>query len=83
MWADNDSAKSNCGEGRTYSTDACPYSEFGGCQMNGDSVMESIAWVYSDGAGGYANKSITYAINTCNSVPNGKWITPDSLLEEE
>ncbi len=38
-------AELNCGEGRTYSTNACPYSEFGGCQMNGESVMESIACI--------------------------------------
>ena len=82
MWNDSDSAKLNCGEGRTFSTNACPYSEFGGCQMNGGSVMESIAWVYGQGAGGYTNESVVYAISACNSVPNGKWVTPESLLEE-
>ena len=83
MWSDSDSAELNCGEGRNFSTNACPYSEFGGCQMNGGTVMESIAWVYSEGAGGYTSESVTYAISACNSVPNGNWVTPDSLLNEE
>lgn len=83
MWADNDSAELNCGEGRTYSTNACPYSEFGGCQMNGESVMESIAWVYEEGAGGYTQEAVSDAAMACNSLPNGKWVTPENLLELE
>ncbi len=83
MWADNDSAELNCGEGRTYSTNACPYSEFGGCQMNGGSVMESIAWVYEEGAGGYTQETVSDAAMACNSLPNGKWVTPENLLELE
>ncbi|MFH1366636.1 MAG: hypothetical protein ABIH38_01450 [Patescibacteria group bacterium] len=81
MWNDSDSAKLNCGESRTFSLNACPYSEFGGCQMNGGSVMESIAWAYSEGSGGYTDESVAYAAAACNSVPNGKWVTPEDLLE--
>ena len=81
MWKDNDSAKLNCGEGRIFSTDACSYSEFGGCQMNGGSVMESIAWVYREGPGDYTEESVPYAATACNSLPNAKWVTPESLLE--
>jgi hypothetical protein len=81
MWNENDSAKLNCGEGRTFSINACPYSEFGGCQMNGGSVMESIAWVYREGPGDYNEESVPYAVMSCNSLPNAKWVTPESLLE--
>jgi hypothetical protein len=82
MWKDNNSAELNCGEGRNFSTNACPYSEFGGCQMNGGSVMESIAWVYEEGPGEYTSESVQYAAMSCNSLPNAKWITPESLLEQ-
>lgn len=81
MWKDNDSAKLNCGEGRNFSTNACPYSEFGGCQMNGGSVMESIAWVYREGPGEYTEESVSYAATACNSLPNAKWVTPEDLLK--
>ncbi len=82
MWKDDNSAELNCGEGRTFSTNACPYSKFGGCQMNGDSVMESIAWVYEEGPGEYTPESVQYAAMACNSMPNAKWVTPESLLEQ-
>lgn len=82
MWEDYDSAKLNCGEGRNFSSNACPYSEFGGCQMNGGSVMESIAWVYEEGPGEYNSESIQYAIASCNSMTNAQWVTPESLLEQ-
>lgn len=81
MWKDDNSAKLNCGEGRDFSNNACPYSEFGGCQMNGGSAMESIAWVYEEGSGGYTQESVQYAAMACNSTPNGKWVSPESILE--
>ena len=49
--------------------------------MNGGSVMESIAWVYREGPGDYTEESVPYAVMSCNSLPNAKWVTPDSLLE--
>lgn len=82
MWKDNDSAKLNCGENRNFSTNACPYSDLGGCQMNGGSVMESIAWVYKEGPGGYTEESVQYAAASCNSIPNAEWVTPEALLEK-
>lgn len=81
MWQDHNSAKLNCGEDRTFSNNACPYSEFGGCQMGSGSVMESIAWVYKEGSGGYTEESVSYAAAACNSVPGAKWITPEDLLK--
>lgn len=81
MWKESDSARLNCGEGRTFSTNACPYSEFGGCQMNGGSVMESIAWAYREGPGEYTEESVPYAVMSCNSLPNAKWVTPEDLLK--
>ncbi|MFA5051792.1 MAG: hypothetical protein WC544_01870 [Patescibacteria group bacterium] len=81
MWNDDNSAELNCGETGVFSTDACPYAEFGGCQMNGGSVMETIAWAYAEGPGGYDDESVAYASMSCNSLPQGRWVTPDELLE--
>ena len=82
MWKDDDSARLNCGEGRNFSLNACPYSEFGGCQINGGLVMESIAWVYREGPGEYTEESVPYAVMACESAPNAKWVTPEELLEQ-
>ena len=81
MWEDNDMGKLNCNDVGIFSTDACPYSVFGGCQMSGDSVMEMIAWVYQEGPGGYNNESVTYATMSCNALPDARWVTPEELLE--
>ena len=82
MWKDNNSAELNCGEDRNFSTNACPYSEFGGCQMNSGLVMELIAWVYEEGPGEYTSESVQHAAAACNSMPNSKWITPESFSEQ-
>ncbi|MDD3679276.1 MAG: hypothetical protein PHX72_00215 [Candidatus Shapirobacteria bacterium] len=81
MWKDNNSAELNCGEGRNFSKNACPYSEFGGCQMNGGSVMELIAWVYEEGPGDYTIETVPDAAMACNGLPNAKWVTPESVLK--
>ncbi len=81
MWKDNNSAELNCGEDRNFSTNACPYSQLGGCQANGGTVMEIIAWVYEEGPGQYTEEAVADAAKACNSIPNGKWVTPESFLE--
>ena len=81
MWADNDMGKLNCSEVGIFSENACPYSELGGCQMGGESVLEMIAWVYREGPGGYDEESVVYASMTCNNSPDGKWVTPEGLIE--
>lgn len=81
MWNDDNSAELHCSGAGVFSKDACPYSEFGGCQMDGGSVMEKIAWVYEEGPGGYNEESVAYSSMSCNSLPQGSWVTPDELLE--
>lgn len=80
MWNDANSAELNCNGVGVFSSDACPYSEFGGCQMDGGSVMEKISWVYAEGPGGYNDESVGYASMSCNSLPQGNWVIPDDLL---
>jgi len=81
MWKDNDMGKLNCSDVGVFSENACPYSSFGGCQTNGESVMEMIAWVYAEGPGGYTDESVVYASMACNNTPKGRWVTPEELLK--
>jgi len=81
MWQENDMARLNCSDAGVFSENACPYSKFGGCQMNGGSVMEIITWAYEEGPGGYNNESVPYARMSCDSLPEAQWITPEELLQ--
>ena len=80
MWNDNNSAQLHCANAGVFSKNTCPYSQFGGCQTNGGSVMETIAWVYPEGGGGYDTESVMYARMSCDSLPNAQWVTPEELL---
>lgn len=80
MWADNNMAELNCNGAGAFSKNACPYSDFGGCQTTGGSVMEMIAWTYAEGDGGYDAESLPYAQATCNALPQAKWVMPEDLL---
>ena len=80
MWKDNDMGKLNCSDVGIFSENACPYSKFGGCQMNGESVMEMISWVYEEGPGGYNEESVIYSRMSCEALPNARWVTPEQLL---
>lgn len=80
MWSENNMAELNCEGAGTFSRDACPYAEFGGCQSSGGTVMELVSWVYREGPGGYDEESVPYAQAACNSLPIGTWVTPEGLL---
>ncbi len=49
--------------------------------------MENQLWnqllAYEEGAGGYTQEAVSDAAMACNSLPNGKWVTPENLLELE
>ncbi len=81
MWGTNDMAELNCENVGIFSKkNTCPYSEYGGCQTTGGSVMEIIAWVYPEGPGDYNDESVPYAREVCNRTPMAKWVMPDDLL---
>lgn len=80
IWSENNMAELNCKEVGVFSKNACPYSDFGGCQTSGGSVMEMVAWVYPEGPGEYDTESVKYASAACNAVPLGKWVMPDDFL---
>ena len=80
MWGDNNMAELNCEGAGTFSKNTCPYPEFGGCQIAGGTVMETIAWVYKEGPGEYTEESVPYARGACDANPVSNWVMPDDFL---
>ena len=73
--------KLSCAEG-TFSLDACPYSDLGGCQATPGTVAESIAWSYDYGGEPISIEEASYLARACNAMPVGKWVLPDDLLKK-
>ena len=67
----------NCQNVGTFSYDACPYSDNGGCRSNTGTVSEIISWSYSYGGQPITGDVLTAQIATCNSVEVSEWIMVD------
>ena len=80
VWQDNNMAELNCENAGTFSKNTCPYSEFGGCQISGGTIMEIVTWAYREGPGGYTDESVPYAKVVCNENPMGRWILSEDQL---
>lgn len=80
MWTDYDSAKLNCENVGIFSLNSCPYSDYGGCQSAGGTVMEVVLWSYREGPGGYDDETLPYVRQACNAAPNSAWVVPESFL---
>lgn len=72
----------SCAEG-TFSLDACPYSDLGGCQATAGTVSESIAWSYPYGGQPISAEEASYQARACNALSMGQWVHPDDLLNRE
>jgi len=82
-WENAEYAKLNCeGMGdvaeRVFSTNACPYTDYGGCKSGAGTLMEMIIWAYPEGGGGYNDENIQYAAMACNATGVSAWTTPDA-----
>lgn len=77
IWGDNNMAELNCEGVGIFSKNTCPYSEYGGCQSGFGTVMETIAWAYKEGGGGYDDESIIYARKACDAIPSANWTMPE------
>lgn len=75
-----DRIKLSCEEG-TFSLDACPYSDLGGCQATPGTISESIAWSYGYGGQPISAEEAGYQAKACNALGISMWVTPDSLLK--
>jgi hypothetical protein len=79
MWTD-EQMKLNCqGEGRSFSKDACPYPENGGCNMGADTITEIVAWNYPYGGDPVTGGDLESAVGACNLTVGSKWVKPDDF----
>ncbi|RJQ34287.1 hypothetical protein C4566_02285 [Candidatus Parcubacteria bacterium] len=73
----------NCqGANVSFSLDACPYPENGGCRMTGGTISETIAWTYPYGGDPISGEVLEMTKGACDINPLGEWVMPDDLLTE-
>ena len=77
LWKAEFQMQMNCQNVGTFSYDACPYSDNGGCRSNTGTVSEIISWSYSYGGQPITGDVLTAQIATCNSVEVSEWIMVD------
>jgi hypothetical protein len=71
----------NCGGVGTFSLDACPYSDNGGCMTGRDTVTENVIWSYPYGGQPITGEDLYYESQACDLLEVAEWVTPASLLE--
>ena len=82
LWTEQQ-MKLNCGDPRgTFSLNACPYSEVGGCRTGGGTIAETIIWSYDYGGDPITPEVKPYTMSACNALQIADWVTPAGLLAE-
>jgi len=81
-WQNEEFMRLNCesmvGEGGgTFSKNACPYTEVGGCRGTADTVMETILWAYNSGGSPITPEVAPYEQMACNANPAAQWVLPE------
>ncbi|MFA5792508.1 MAG: hypothetical protein WC897_01400 [Candidatus Gracilibacteria bacterium] len=76
-----DRMRLSCTEG-TFSFDACPYSDLGGCMATPGTISESISWLYNYGGQPITAEEASYSAMACNAMDAGRWVTPADLLTQ-
>lgn len=71
--------KLNCEGVGQFSTNTCPYSEVGGCQVGAGTLAENVMWSFSYGGEPIAGEQIIYASGACNAIPGAQWVTPEQI----
>jgi hypothetical protein len=68
----------NCtGPGVSFSLDACPYSELGGCNTGVDTIADAVLWHYGRGAHAFSAADAADAAIVCNRTPLARWVKPE------
>ncbi|MDD3896691.1 MAG: hypothetical protein PHU04_02485 [Candidatus Peribacteraceae bacterium] len=79
-WQNEEFMRLNCegtgGGGGTFSKDACPYTEVGGCRGTADTIMETIMWAYNSGGSPITPEVAPYEQMACNANPAAQWVLP-------
>jgi hypothetical protein len=71
----------NCsGPGVSFSKDACPYTELGGCNTGTGTITDAVAWHYSRGAHAFNAETAAHAARVCNNTSLSKWVKPEDKL---
>ena len=73
--------KLNCGQVGEFSTNTCPYTELGGCQMTGGTAVEVVTWSYDHGGQSISAEEAVYQAKACNALATGNWIHADDQLD--
>ena len=68
----------NCtGSGVSFSLNACPYSDLGGCNTGAGTIADSVAWHYDRGAHAFNAQTAAEAAMVCNATPLSRWVKPE------
>jgi hypothetical protein len=83
LWTE-EQMRLNCGGSNTsFSLDACPYSDLGGCRATKGTITETIIWNYPYGGQPFTEEDAGYAAMACNALTVGSWVSsPEELLGE-
>ena len=71
----------NCQGVGTFSLDACPYSDNGGCLTGRDTIAEAVIWSYPYGGQPITGEDLKYEAMACDALEAAEWVMPESLLE--
>ena len=80
-WENEEFMRLNCegmaGEGGgTFSENACPYTDVGGCRITADTIMETIMWAYNSGGSPITPEVAPYEQMACNATAASQWVLP-------
>ncbi|MFH2062890.1 MAG: hypothetical protein ABIJ46_01925, partial [bacterium] len=64
----------------TFSFDACPYSDNGGCRSTPDTITDNVLWSYPYGGQPIDAESARYETMACNALEIANWVHPEDLL---
>jgi hypothetical protein len=68
----------NCtGPGVSFSLNACPYSELGGCNTGVGTIADAVLWHYGRGAHAFSAADAADAARVCNLTPLSSWVKPE------
>lgn len=81
MWTE-EQMKLQCEGTGTWSADACPYSDNGGCRVGKETIVENILWSYPYGGSPMTGEELGYEIQACEALEPTAWVMPDDLLRE-
>ncbi|HBK33860.1 TPA: hypothetical protein DEP34_02845 [Candidatus Uhrbacteria bacterium] len=81
IWTDQQ-MQLHCGGTGTFSFDACPYSENGGCRTGAETIAENMIWSYNYGGQPITGEDLYYESQSCDILEGAEWVLPEDLLHK-